>query len=160
MTTADQSAWPHGKPAVGQAARRSRRVTQADIHRFTELSGDRNPLHYDAEAAAATRLGGVVVQGGVTTAVLNALVAEDLPGPGTVFLQLDLRFLAPVRPGEEIIGEATVTAVRDDKPICELEVAVVRDDGTRAVEGRAVTYTFALPSAPAIPPAGARGERA
>ena len=84
---------------VGQSARRSRRVTDRDIALFTEISGDRNPLHYDAEFAARTRFGGIVVQGGVTTAVLNAVVAEDLPGPGSVFLQLDLKFLAPVRPG-------------------------------------------------------------
>ena len=88
-----------GRPQVGDAATRSRLVTARDIELFTEISGDRNPLHYDAELAARSRFGGIVVQGGVTTAVLNAVVAEDLPGPGSVFLQLDLRFLAPVRPG-------------------------------------------------------------
>ena len=81
-------------PRVGQTAARSRLVTQRDIALFTEISGDRNPLHYDAERAARSRFGGIVVQGGVTTAVLNAVVAEELPGPGSVFLQLDLRFLA------------------------------------------------------------------
>jgi acyl dehydratase len=95
-----------------------------DIERFTELSGDRNPIHYDAEAAAATPFGGIVVQGGVTTAILNAVVAEDLPGPGSVFLQLDLRFLAPVRPGDTITGPVVVTSVREDKPITELDVQV------------------------------------
>ena len=71
---------------VGQSARRSRLVTARDIELFTEISGDRNPLHYDADFAARTRFGGIVVQGGVSTAVLNAVVAEDLPGPGSVFL--------------------------------------------------------------------------
>ena len=137
-------AWPGGAPRVGASAQRSRRVEDADIERFTAISGDHNPLHYDAELAAATPFGGIVVQGGVTSAILNALVAEDLPGPGTVFLQLDLRFLAPVRPGDTITGDATVTSVRDDKPICAMDVAVTREDGTRVVEGHAVTYTFPL----------------
>ena len=86
-------------------------------------------------------MGGIVVQGGVTTAVLNAVVAEDLPGPGSVFLELNLRFLAPVRPGDTITGEVVVTSARTDKPITGLDVRVVRDDGVVAVEGTAVCYT-------------------
>jgi acyl dehydratase len=139
-------AWQDGPPQVGATASRSRQVTARDIERFTELSGDRNPIHYDAEAAAATPFGGIVVQGGVTTAILNAVVAEDLPGPGSVFLQLDLRFVAPVRPGDTITGSVVVISVREDKPITELAVQVVRDDGTVAVEGTAVCYTAALPA--------------
>jgi acyl dehydratase len=139
-------AWQHDPPQVGDEAARSRQVTAQDIERFTELSGDRNPIHYDAEAAAATPFGGIVVQGGVTTAILNAVVAEDLPGPGSVFLQLDLRFLAPVRPGDTITGSVVVTSVREDKPITELAVQVQRDDGTIAVAGTAVCYTAALPA--------------
>jgi acyl dehydratase len=91
------SAWPHGAPRVGDTASMSRTVETQDIVRFTELSGDRNPLHYDADAAARTRMGGIVVQGGVTTAILNAVVAERLPGPGSVFLETNWRFLAPTR---------------------------------------------------------------
>lgn len=69
---------------VGATASRSRLVTRRDIDLFTEISGDRNPLHYDEEPATASRFGGIVVQGGVATAVLNAVVAEELPGPGSV----------------------------------------------------------------------------
>jgi acyl dehydratase len=119
-------------------------VTARDIELFTEISGDRNPLHYDADFAARTRFGGIVVQGGVTTAVLNAVVAEELPGPGTVFLQLDLRFLAPVRPGDVIAGSVEVTSARADKPITFLDVRVRRDDGVVAVDGTAVCYTEPL----------------
>jgi len=132
-------------PAVGASARRTRRVTADDIVAFTAISGDRNPLHYDEAAAAASRFGEIIVQGGVTSAILNAVVAEDLPGPGTVFLELNLRFLAPVRPGDDITGEVTVTDVREDKPITRLDVAVTRGDGVRALEGTAVCYTAALP---------------
>jgi acyl dehydratase len=141
-----ESAKPRVRP--GETASRSRLVTSQDIVRFTELSGDRNPIHYDEQLAARTRFGGIVVQGGVTTAILNAVVAEDLPGPGSVFLQLDLRFLAAVHPGDTITGMVEVTAVREDKPITELDVRVTRDDGTVAVEGHAVCYTVPLPRDP------------
>jgi acyl dehydratase len=84
--------WPKGIPSINQTAQRSRVVTARDIELFTEISGDRNPLHYDEETARRTRFGGIVVQGGVTSAILNAVVAEDLPGPGTVFLQVNWTF--------------------------------------------------------------------
>jgi acyl dehydratase len=125
----------------------SRTITRDDIALFTSLSGDRNPLHYDEEAARRTPFGGLVVQGGVTSAILNAVVAERLPGPGTVFMQTNLRFLAPVRPGDTITGEVTVTAVRHDKPITTLDVRVVRDDAVVALEGDAVCWTMDLSAA-------------
>ncbi|WP_235892805.1 MaoC/PaaZ C-terminal domain-containing protein [Mycolicibacterium hodleri] len=86
---------------------------------FTEISGDRNPLHYDHAAAKASRFGEIVVQGGITSAILNAVVAERLPGPGTVFLQVSWAFKAPVRPGDTITGRVEVTATRKDKPITD-----------------------------------------
>ena len=136
--------WPNGMPEVGQKAQRTRVVSTRDIELFTEISGDRNPLHYDEEAARATRFGGIVVQGGVISAILNAVVAEDLPGPGTVFLQVNWSFKAPVRPGDTITGEITVTKVRADKPITELETRVVLSDGTVVLDGTAVCYTMPI----------------
>ena len=125
---------------VGSTARRTRAVTRADIELFTALTGDRNPLHYDEAAAASSRFGGIIVQGGVTTGLLNALVAEDLPGPGSVFLQVDWRFLAPVRPGDEITAEGEVLEARTDKPIYKLRTTVTNQDGTVVVDGTAVVY--------------------
>ena len=142
--TMKSEVWPNGMPQVGQKAERSREVTARDIELFTAMSGDRNPLHYDEAAARATRFGGIVVQGGVTSAILNAVVAEDLPGPGTVFLQVNWNFKAPVGPGDAITGEVTVTKVRADKPITELDTRVIRGDGTVALEGKAVCYTMPL----------------
>jgi acyl dehydratase len=136
--------WPRGAPVVGQRAERSRVVAAQDIELFTAISGDRNPLHYDAARAARTRFGGIVVQGGVTSAILNAVVAEDLPGPGTVFLHVNWNFKAPVRPGDTIVGQVEITKVRDDKPITELTTRVVRGDGTIVLEGTAVCYTMPL----------------
>ncbi len=137
-------AWPNGMPEIGQIGRRSREVTARDIELFTEMSGDRNPLHYDEAAARTTPFGGIVVQGGVTSAILNAVVAEDLPGPGTVFMQVNWKFLAPVRPGDTITGEVKVTKVRADKPITELETRVLRGDGTVVLDGTAVCYTMPI----------------
>ena len=137
-------AWPNGMPEVGQKAQRSREVTARDIELFTDISGDRNPIHYDKKVAAATRFGGIVVQGGVTSAILNAVVAENLPGPGTVFLQVNWSFKAPVRPGDTITGEVEVTNVRVDKPITELNTRVLGADNTVVLDGSAVCYTLPL----------------
>ena len=108
-------------PFVGQTAQLSRTVGDNDIALFTEISGDRNPLHYDEAAAKASRFGEIVVQGGVTSAILNAVVAEELPGPGTVFLNVNWAFKAPVRPGDTITGRVEVISARTDKPITELQ---------------------------------------
>jgi acyl dehydratase len=136
--------WPSNAPRVGDRASMTRTVESADIVRFTAMSGDRNPVHYDEEAAARTSFGRIVVQGGVTSAILNAVVAERLPGPGTVFLETHWRFLAPTHPGDTITGEVEVTAVRHDKPITTLATRVVRDDGVVAIDGAAVCWTMDL----------------
>ena len=138
--------WPAGQPAAGDVAERSRTVEAKDIERFTNISGDRNPIHYDEDVAATTSFGGIVVQGGITTAILNAVVAEDLPGPGTVFLHVDWNFRAPVRPGDVITGRVEVLEVRSDKPISKLSTTVTRDDGVVAVDGEALCYTMPLPT--------------
>ena len=134
-------AWPRGAPSVGDTASLTRPVVGSDIEAFTSICGDRNPLHYDAGAAAASPFGEIIVQGGVTTAILNAVVAESLPGPGTVFLEVHWKFVAPVRPGDTITGKVVVTSVRDDKPVTELDTTVVRQDGEEVVTGSAVCYT-------------------
>lgn len=138
--------WSGPMPVVGQKAERSRTVGPRDIELFTAISGDRNPLHYDEAAARASRFGEIVVQGGITSAILNAVVAEDLPGPGTVFLQVDWKFTAPVRPGDTITGQVEVLEVRADKPVTKLATRVVRQDGVVALEGTAVCYTVRLAS--------------
>jgi acyl dehydratase len=122
----------------------SRTVSPSDIERFTDISGDRNPLHYDLAVAQSTRFGEIVVQGGITSAILNAVVAERLPGPGTVFLNVNWNFTAPVRPGDTITGRVEVTECRADKPITKLRTTVTRGDGVVALEGTAICYTMAI----------------
>ena len=97
--TKPQDGWAltiNGIPAVGSAAERTRTVTMDDIVAFTNMTGDRNPLHYDAALAEQTVFGKLIVQGGVTSGILNAIVAEDLPGPGTVFLGVEWKFVKAV----------------------------------------------------------------
>jgi acyl dehydratase len=129
---------------LGATARRSRRITERDIELFTELTGDRNPLHYDRAAAERSRFGGLIVQGGVTSGLLNAVVAEDLPGPGSVFLHVDWSFKAPVRPGDEITAEVEVLEARVDKPLTRLRTTVVNQEGTVVLDGTALVWTEPL----------------
>jgi acyl dehydratase len=127
-------------PKAGDTARRSRTVRAEDIQLFTELTGDRNPLHYDDEAASRSRFGRIIVQGGVTSGLLNAVVAEDLPGPGSVFLHVDWSFQAPVGPGDEITAEVEVLEVRDDKPIHKLRTTITNQDDTVVLDGTALVW--------------------
>ena len=131
-------------PQVGQIATRTRAISSRDIELFTELSGDRNPLHYDAATAEASRFGGIIVQGGVTSGLLNAVIAEDLPGPGSVFLHVDWSFKAPVRPGDEITAEVEVLEAREDKPLTKLRTTIVNQEGTVVLDGSALVWTEPL----------------
>ena len=137
-----------GKPQPRQAAERTRRTTMADVEAFTAITGDRNPLHYDAALAAASPFGGLIVQGGVTSGLLNAVVAEDLPGPGSVFLGVEWRFVKAVHVGETITAHVEVLTVRDDKPICTLSTTVRNAAGEACLTGTAVTWTAPLRDPP------------
>jgi len=128
--------------AVGQSATRSLTLTAESVETFAELSGDRNPLHFDPAFAARTRFGRLVVQGGLTTGLLHALVAMELPGPGTVFLSQNWKFTAPVYIGDTITARVEVLSVHPSKPVTQLAVRVVRQDGEVVLEGEAWCYTF------------------
>ena len=119
-------------------------ISPRDIELFTELTGDRNPLHYDADAAARSRFGGIIVQGGVTTGLLNAVVPDDMPGPGSVFLHVDWTFKAPVRPGDEITAEVEVLEASDDKPITRLRTTISNQTGEVVLDGTALVWTEPL----------------
>jgi acyl dehydratase len=132
-------------PAVGTTARRTRTVSARDIALFTEMTGDRNPLHYDEALAAGTRFGGIIVQGGVTSGLLNAVVAEDLPGPGSVFLRVAWDFRAPVRPGDEITAEVEVLETHPTKPVARLRTTITNAAGDVVLDGDAHVYRVPLP---------------
>ena len=128
--------------APGQRASRTLTLTGDHVCGFAELSGDYNPLHFDEAFAAGTKFGRLVVQGGLTTGLLHALVAMDLPGPGSVFLSQNWKFTAPVFIGDTITAEAEVLSVHPTKPVTELRVQVTRGDGTSVLEGVAWCFTF------------------
>src|SRR5579862_4264298 len=131
-------------PAVGASAERSKTVGMREIELFTEITGDRNPLHYDEEAARKSLFGGLIVQGGVTSGILNAVVAEDLPGPGSVFLSVEWQFIKAVHVGDTITGRVEVSNVREDKPVCKLVTTVRNQHDEVCLSGTATTYTVAL----------------
>ena len=130
---------------VGQTARRALTVTPEHVRLYADITGDRNPLHFDESFAANTPFGRLVAQGGITTGVLHALVAEHMPGPGTVFLSQDWRFTAPVFIGDTITGTAEVLSVHESKPVCHLRMEVTRADGETVLEGEAWCYRFVPP---------------
>jgi acyl dehydratase len=133
-----------GMPAVGAVAERTRTTSMDDVRAFSAMTGDHNPLHYDAKLAEATPFGGLIVQGGVTSGLLNAVVAEDLPGPGSVFLGVEWRFVKAVKVGDTITARVEIASVRGDKPICTLKTAVRNQAGEDCLTGTATTYTMAL----------------
>jgi acyl dehydratase len=127
---------------VGQRAERSLTLTAAHVKTFAELTGDYNPLHFDQAFAARTRFGRLVVQGGLTTGLLHALVAMDMPGPGTVFLSQNWKFTAPVYIDDTITAAAEVLSVHASKPVTQLAIRVTRQTGEVVLEGEAWCYTF------------------
>jgi acyl dehydratase len=127
---------------VGQSAVRTKTITDADLHAFAQLTGDWNPLHFDDAFAAATRFGRRVAQGGIAAGMLNALVAMDLPGPGTVFMSQTLTYHAPAYVGDTLTARAEVVSLKPDKPVCQLRFEVTNQDGKRLLDAEAWTYTL------------------
>jgi acyl dehydratase len=130
------------KLSVGQKATRSLTLTANHVKMFAELSGDYNPLHFDKEFVSKTKFKKLVVQGGLTTGLLHALVAMDMPGPGTVFLSQNWKFTAPVFIDDTITAEATVLSMHETKPVTQLQIKITREDGEIVLEGEAWCYTF------------------
>jgi acyl dehydratase len=128
--------------SVGQRARRSQTVTAKEVELYAEITGDRNPLHFDAGFAKRTRFGRLVAQGGIASGMLNALVAMDLPGAGTVFMSQSLKYLAPTYLGDTLTAEVEVLSLKPDKPVCQLRATITNQDGTVVLEGECWTYTM------------------
>ena len=128
--------------SIGQKATRSVTLSAEHVKIFADLSGDYNPLHFDETFVAKTKFKKLVVQGGLTTALLHALVAMDMPGPGTVFLSQNWKFTAPVFIGDTITAEAEVISKHDTKPVTQLKIKITRQDGEIVLEGEAWCYTF------------------
>lgn len=127
---------------VGQSAVRSKTITDADLQAFAEITGDYNPLHFDDEFAARTRFGRRVAQGGITAGLFNALVAMDLPGPGTVFMSQTLTYRAPAYVGDTLTARVEILGLKPDKPVCQLKFEVTNQSGETILEAEGWTYTL------------------
>jgi 3-hydroxybutyryl-CoA dehydratase len=124
--------------SVGDAAEISRTVTEEDVRAFADLTGDHNPVHLDEEYAAGTRFGRRIAHGMLGASLISAVLANELPGRGTVYLSQTLRFTAPVFLGDTVTARVVVKQVREDKPIVTLETVCTNERGERVVEGEAV----------------------
>lgn len=133
---------------VGQRATRSITLTPEHVNTFAQLTGDYNPLHFDEGFTSRTKFGRLVVQGGLTTGLLHALVAMDMPGPGTVFLSQNWKFTGPVYIGDTITAHAEVLSVHATKPVTQLAIRVTTQTGAVALEGEAWCYTFSATDVP------------
>ena len=166
---------------AGQKARREMTVTEEMVRAYAEITGDYNPLHFDSDFANRTRFGRLITQGGITrststrisrtgrgsavslpravvamdmpgpgtvfvaqrwitTGLLHALVAMDMPGPGTVFVAQRWSFPQPVYVGDTIRAEATVKSVRQDRPMAEIEFVITNQDGDEVLVGEATVF--------------------
>ena len=127
---------------VGQKASRTLTLTKEHVKTYAGLSGDFNPLHFDESFVSKTKFKRLVVQGGLTTGLLHALVAMDMPEPGTVFQSQNWKFVAPVFIGDTITAVATVKSVHESKPVTQLEIKITQQQGETDLEGEAWCYTF------------------
>jgi acyl dehydratase len=136
-------------PAIGAKASLSRTFSHEDVEAFAALSGDHNPLHFDADLVSRTVFGRLIVHGGLTTGLFNALVAEQLPGPGSVFMHQEWDYPAAVGIGELVTAEVEVIEARADKPITKLRCRAWLEDGTEVLIGESLVYTVVPGSGPA-----------
>jgi len=123
---------------VGDSAEISKTIADADVRAFAELTGDHNPVHLDEGYAASTRFGRRIAHGMLGASLISAVLANELPGRGTVYLSQTLRFTAPVFLGDTVTARVTVKSVREDKPVVTLETVCTNERGERVVEGEAV----------------------
>ena len=122
----------------GDTASVTKTITQDDIEKFADLSGDRNSIHLDQNYAQRTRFQGCIAHGMLTSSLISNVIGNELPGLGSIYLSQTLKFVAPVFPGDTITARVTVSSVRPDKPIVTLETACTNQRGEAVVKGEAV----------------------
>ncbi|HEY5902053.1 MAG TPA: MaoC family dehydratase [Anaerolineales bacterium] len=130
-------------PKQGDNASRSLTITDETIRAFADLSGDHNPVHLDDAYAAGTRFGRRIAHGMIAASLISATLANELPGPGSVYLSQTLTFKGPVFPGDTVTATVEVQQVRPDKPIVTLSTVCTKQDGTVVLEGQAVILAAA-----------------
>ena len=122
---------------MGDTAEATKSITEADIERFASLTGDHNPIHLDEAFAKTTRFGGRIAHGMLTASLISSVLANKLPGRGSVYLGQTLQFVSPVFPGDEVTARVTVKGVREDKKIVKLETICVNQRSEIVIRGEA-----------------------
>jgi 3-hydroxybutyryl-CoA dehydratase len=125
------------KLKIGDTAELTRTIEQSDVEAFAEVTGDRNPIHLDDAFAEKTRFGRRIAHGMLTASLISSVLANRLPGEGSVYLGQSLQFVAPVFFGDEITARVTVKEVREDKPIVKLETICVNQRNEIVIRGEA-----------------------
>lgn len=124
--------------AIGDSASRTHTVTDEDVRLFAQVSGDNNPVHLDDEYAANTQFGKRIAHGMLAVSVISAVLGNDLPGHGTIYLGQNVSFKAPVYLGDTITARVEVTKYRESRRIATLSTTVTNQDDVVVVEGEAV----------------------
>ena len=133
------NSWANNKMKlkIGDSAEITKKIEQSDIDAFADVTGDHNPVHVDEEFAQTTRFGRRIAHGMLTASLISAVLANKLPGAGSVYLGQTVQFVAPVFPGDEITARVTVKQVREDKPIVKLETICVNQRDEVVIRGEA-----------------------
>ncbi len=127
--------------SIGDSAEITKTIEQADIHAFADVTGDHNPVHVDEAFAQTTRFGRTIAHGMLSASLISAVLANKLPGAGSVYLRQTLQFVAPVFPGDEITARVTVKEIREDKPIVKLETICVNQRNETVIRGEATVLS-------------------
>ena len=126
----------------GDTASISKTITDDDIQKFADASGDHNPLHLDDEFAKSSRFGRRIAHGMFSASLISAVIANQLPGQGSIYLAQTLKFVAPVFPGNTITARVTVISIRDDKPVMKLETVCTNQHDEVVIKGEATVLVY------------------
>ncbi len=124
--------------AVGQTASVSKTISEADVYLFAGITGDFNPAHVNEKYASETRFGGRIAHGILSAGLISAVIGMQLPGPGTVYVGQNLKFLAPVHIGDTVTASVTVKEMDTGRNRVVLETVCTNQDGKRLISGEAL----------------------
>lgn len=123
---------------IGITAQRTQVITDEAIRAFAQASGDTNPVHLDDAYAATTPFGRRIAHGMLSAGIISAVLGNDLPGPGTIYLGQELKFKAPVYVGDTLTATVELVKFREDKRIATFRTTCTNQNGVVVVEGEAV----------------------
>ena len=121
----------------GDTASLSKTISDDDIRAFADVTGDRNPLHLDEEFARQTRFGRRIAHGMLCASLISAVIANEMPGDGSIYLGQTFKFVAPVFLGDTVTARVTIIQIREDKPIVKLETVCTNQRDEVVIKGEA-----------------------